>query len=75
MAEQAWNGQTGGTHGMQRALVSLIGAVGVRPVYGLMHLWLVWYILVRPSVTRGAYLDTSGIGCLSLVLSFRQGNH
>lgn len=56
MAEQAWNGQTGGTHGMQRALVSLIGAVGVRPVYGLMHLWLVWYILVRPSVTRGAYL-------------------
>lgn len=56
MAEQAWNGQTGGTHGMQRALVSLIRAVGVRPVYGIMHLWLVWYILVRPSVTRGAYI-------------------
>ena len=56
MAEQAWNGQTGGTHGMQRALVSLIRAVGVRPVYGIMHLWLVWYILVRRSETRGAYI-------------------
>ena len=56
MATQAWNGQTGGTHGMQRALVGLIGVTGVRPVYGMMHLWLVWYILVRPSVTRGAYL-------------------
>ena len=56
MATQAWNGQTGGTHGMQRALVGLIGVTGVRPVYWMMHLWLVWYILVRPSVTRGAYL-------------------
>lgn len=56
MAQQAWNGQTGGTHGMQRALVSLIRVVGVKPVYGVMHLWLVWYILVRPSVTRGAYI-------------------
>lgn len=56
MAEQAWDGQTGGTHGMQRALVSLIRTVGVRPVYCIMHLWLVWYILVRPSVTRGAFI-------------------
>lgn len=56
MAQQAWNGQTGGTHWMQRALVGLIRAVGVKPAYALMHLWLVWYILVRPSVTRGAYI-------------------
>lgn len=56
MAEQAWNGQTGGTPSMQRALVSLIRAVGVRPVYRIMHLWLIWYIIVRPSVTRGAYI-------------------
>lgn len=56
MAEQVWNGQTGGTHGMQRALVSLIRVVGVRPVYVIMHLWLVWYVLVRRSETRGAYI-------------------
>jgi hypothetical protein len=57
MAEQAWNGQTGGTHSMQRALVSLIRAVGVRPVYGIMHLWLIWYIIVRRST------GTQRIGC------------
>lgn len=56
MAEQAWNGQTGGTHWMQRALVGLIRCTDVHVAYGLMHLWLIWYILVRPSVTRGAYL-------------------
>ena len=56
MAEQAWNGQTGGTHGMQRALVSLIKAVGVRPVYGVMHLWLIWYVIVRRTETHGAYV-------------------
>lgn len=56
MAEQAWNGQTGGTHGMQRALVGLIRHAGIQTAYGIMHLWLIWYILVRPSVTRGAYI-------------------
>ena len=56
MAEQAWNGQTGGTHWMQRALVGIIRHTDVHVAYGMMHLWLVWYILVRPSVTRGAYL-------------------
>ena len=56
MAEQAWNGQTGGTHWMQRALVGLIRHTDVHVAYGMMHLWLVWYILVRPSVTRGAYI-------------------
>ena len=41
---------------MQRALVGLIRHTDVHVAYGLMHLWLVWYILVRPSVTRGAYI-------------------
>lgn len=50
-----WSGQTGGTHWMQRALVGLIRLTGIRFVYGLMHLWLVWYILVRTSERKGAY--------------------
>lgn len=54
MAQQ-WSGQTGGTHWMQRALVGIIRCTGIRFVYGCMHLWLVWYILVRPTNTSGAY--------------------
>ena len=53
---QQWSGQTGGTHWMQRALVGIIRHTGLRFVYGCMHLWLVWYILVRPTNRRGAYL-------------------
>ena len=41
---------------MQRALVGLIRCFGVQAVYQIMHLWLIWYIIVRPSVTRGAYI-------------------
>ena len=41
---------------MQRALVSMTRRFGLQPVYGIMHFWLIWYILVRPSVTRGAYI-------------------
>lgn len=40
---------------MQRALVSIIRHTDLRFVYGLMHLWLIWYILVRPTNTAGAY--------------------
>lgn len=54
MAAQ-WTGQTGGTHWMQRALVGIIRHTDIRIVYGCMHLWLVWYILVRPSARRGIY--------------------
>ncbi len=50
-----WSGQTGGTHWMQRALIGLIQHTSIRFVYGLMHLWLVWYVLVRPVNTSGAY--------------------
>ena len=52
---QAWSGQTGGTHWMQRALVSIIRHTDIRFVYGCMHLWLVWYVLVRPANRAGAY--------------------
>ena len=55
MAQQAWNGQTGGTHWMQRALVWMIQHWGLSFVYGIMHFWLIWYILVRPSVRNGTY--------------------
>lgn len=53
--EQSWNGQTGGTHWMQRALVWMIRHWGLNFVYQLMHLWLIWYVLVRPVSRNGAY--------------------
>ena len=52
---QNWSGQTGGTYWMQRTLVRIIRHTDIRFVYGLMHLWLVWYVLVRPCERRGAY--------------------
>ena len=55
MAEQAWNGQTGGTHWMQRALVWMIRHWGLPFVYGLMHPWLIWYVLFRPAERNGSY--------------------
>lgn len=53
--EQKWTGQTGGTHWMQRALVSIILHTDIRIVYGAMHLWLIWYIIVRPIPRQGIY--------------------
>lgn len=53
---QEWRGQTGGTHWMQRALVSIIRHTDIRVAYGAMHLWLVWYIIVRRNERHGAYL-------------------
>ena len=53
---QTWSGQTGGTHWMQRTLVRIIRHTDIRFVYGLMHVWLIWYVLVRPAERRGAYL-------------------
>ena len=51
-----WRGQTGGTHGMQRALVGLIKHTDIRVAYTCMHLWLIWYILVRRTERHGAYV-------------------
>lgn len=56
MAEQAWRGKTGGTHWMQRALVWIIRNTDIRVAYAMMHLWLVWYILVRRNERHGAYV-------------------
>lgn len=53
---QNWSGQTGGTHWMQRALVGIIRRTDIRFVYGLMHLWLIWYVLVRTTERHGAYV-------------------
>ena len=53
--EQKWTGQTGGTHWMQRALVGIIRHTDIRVAYGAMHLWLIWYILVRPIPRQGIY--------------------
>ena len=55
MADQAWNGQTGGTHWMQRALVWMIRHWGLPFVYQLMHPWLIWYVIFRPESRKGAY--------------------
>ena len=40
---------------MQRALVNLIRHTDIRLVYGIMHLWLVWYIVVRTAPRNGIY--------------------
>lgn len=40
---------------MQRALVWMIRHWGLPFVYGIMHLWLVWYVLVRPVERNGSY--------------------
>ncbi|MBQ7530939.1 MAG: hypothetical protein IJT12_04465 [Paludibacteraceae bacterium] len=56
MAKQEWSGQTGGTHWMQRALVGLIRRTDIRVAYAMMHLWLVWYIIVRRTERHGAYV-------------------
>ena len=53
---QTWRGQTGGTHWMQRALVGIIRRTDIRVVYAAMHLWLVWYIIVRRTERHGAYV-------------------
>lgn len=53
---QDWSGKTGGTHGMQRMLVGLIRLTDIRVAYGLMHLWLIWYILIRKTERHGAYV-------------------
>ena len=50
-----WSGQTGGTHWMQRALVSIIRRTDTRIIYGVMNLWLIWYILVRSTERNGIY--------------------
>ncbi len=52
---QEWTGQTGGTHWMQRSLVWMFKHMDIRVVYSIMHIWLVWYIIVRPSVTLASY--------------------
>ena len=56
MASQAWSGQTGGTHRMQRALVGLLRHTDVRVMYVVMHLWLIWYIFVRRTERHGAWI-------------------
>lgn len=53
---QEWSGQTGGTHWMQRALVGIIRRTDIRVAYAMMHLWLIWYILVRRTERHGAYV-------------------
>lgn len=53
---QEWRGQTGGTHWMQRALVGIIRHTNIRVAYVAMHLWLVWYIIVRRTERHGAYV-------------------
>ena len=54
MAQQ-WSGQTGGTYRMQKILVSIFRYVDRRVMYVVMHLWLVWYLIVRPSTTKAIY--------------------
>ena len=54
--ERNWSGQTGGTYRMQRALVWLFRHTSLRFVYGITHFWIVWYILVRPTIRHGAYV-------------------
>ncbi len=41
---------------MQRALVVLIRHTDIRVAYAIMHLWLIWYILVRRTERHGSYV-------------------
>ena len=41
---------------MQRTLVGLIRRTDIRVAYSMMHLWLVWYILIRAKERHGAYV-------------------
>ena len=41
---------------MQRALVGIIRRTDIRVAYAFMHLWLVWYVIVRRKERNGAYL-------------------
>lgn len=52
---QRWSGQTGGTYRMQKMLVSIFKHVDVRVMYVVMHLWLIWYLFVRPSAVKAIY--------------------
>ena len=50
-----WNGQTAGTTWMQQTLVVLFKYVDIRIIYAIMSIWLIWYIFMRPSATKGIY--------------------
>lgn len=50
-----WNGQTAGTTWMQQTLVVLFKYVDIRIIYAIMSIWLIWYIIMRPSATKGIY--------------------
>ncbi len=41
---------------MQRTLVGLIRHTDIRVAYSAMHLWLIWYILIRAEARHGAYV-------------------
>lgn len=41
---------------MQRALVGIIRRTDVRVAYAIMHLWLIWYILIRRTERHGSYV-------------------
>lgn len=40
---------------MQRSLVVLFRYVDIRVIYGVMSVWLLWYMVVRPSATKAVY--------------------
>ncbi len=50
-----WTGKTGGTTWQQRALIVLFKHVDIRVIYGVMSIWLLWYMIVRPSATRAVF--------------------
>ena len=55
---------------MQKALVAIFRHVDVRVMYGVMNLWLVWYLIVRPSATRAAYRFHRRLGRSRLAAAF-----
>lgn len=50
-----WSGQTAGTTWMQQTLVVLFKHVDIRIIYAIMSIWLIWYIIVRSSATKGIF--------------------
>ncbi len=50
-----WTGQTGGTTWQQRALIALFRHIPVRVLYGVMSVWLLWYMVARHAATAAIF--------------------
>ena len=53
--DKAWTGRTGGTERMQQSLIRIFSHVSPRWLYPLVAVWVLGYIILAPSGTKGIY--------------------